>query len=325
MYVDKKLEGVKAVQTLSRLNRTLPGKEDTFVLDFANEAEDIQKAFAPFYETTIAEPTDVNAVYIAQAEVDGYAVVAEPEIVAFVEALAKYANDESKNGLLYKLLDPARQRFLALPDQTQEEFRSSLDSFLRLYAFLAQCVPFADTDLERLYLYGRFLAARLPRDHEPGLDVSSDVVLTHLRTDAQATADISLAAGEGKLRGFTGEVARSDPEMVPLSEIIEILNERFGTEFTASDRLYFEQLVEATVEDEELKQQARVNDLDNWKYAFKRKFNGIVVDRREANEELFEKFLADPEFAEAITDWVMRQSYEQFRQPDQQAGEDDAE
>jgi type I restriction enzyme R subunit len=315
MYVDKKLEGVKAVQTLSRLNRALVGKDDTFILDFANDAESVQKAFAPFYDTTIAEPTDVNAVYDAQGEVESYAVVSDEEMAEFVAALAKYSGDESKNGLLYKLLDPARKRYLALPDQTQEQFRSSLDSFLRLYAFLAQCVPFADSALERLYLYGRFLATRMPRDHEPGLDISSDVVLTHLRTEAQTTADISLAAGEGTLKGFTGETVRSDPQMAPLSEIIEILNDRFGTEFTGADRLYFQQLVEATVEDKELMQQARVNDLENWKYAFKRKFNSIVVDRRGANEELFEKFLADPDFAETITDWVMRQSYQQFRQP----------
>jgi type I restriction enzyme R subunit len=313
MYVDKKLEGVKAVQTLSRLNRTIVGKDDTFVLDFANDTETIQKAFAPFYETTIAEPTEVNAVYDAQGEVENYQVIVEQEMTDFVAALAKHAGDETKNGLLYKLLDPARQRFLDLPETNQDGFRASLTSFLRLYAFLAQCVPFADTDLESLYLYGRFLATRLRRDHEPGLDVSSDVVLTHLRMEGQAIADLSLTA-EGKLKGFTGEMVRSDPDVAPLSEIIQVLNDRFGAEFTGADKLYFEQLVEATVEDEELKQQAKVNDLDNWQYAFKRKFNGIVVDRRGANEELFERFLADPEFAETISEWVMHQSYEQFRE-----------
>jgi type I restriction enzyme R subunit len=316
MYVDKKLEGVKAVQTLSRLNRAYTGRDDTFILDFANEAEDIQKAFAPFFETTIAEPTDPNLIYQAQNDVESFGVVAEGDVDAFVALFAEHGDDPTIHPALYKHLEPARQRFLELDDQHQDDFRAALGSFVRLYAFLAQVVPFADTDLEKLYLYGRFLALRLPHVREHGLDLSDEVVLTHLRTELQATRNLSLAAGNAQLAGFSGEAPRSDPQTVPLSEIIDTLNERFGTEFTGADKVYFDQLVQATVEDDQLGTQARVNTLANWSYVFKRKFDDIVVDRRDANEELFHRFIDDPEFADAITQWVMRQAYERFRKAD---------
>jgi len=181
MYVDKPLTGVAAVQTLSRLNRIHRDKsqDDVFVLDFANEAEDIQRAFKPYFETTITEPTDPNLLYDKQREVMDYQLLVESEMDAFVVALlaaeqspTTEAQLEKAHAQLYRFLQPAVDRFtdLASHDRDRaEEFRSSVSDYVRAYGFLAQVVGYADPDLERLYLYCRFLLRRLP--HEPGAGV----------------------------------------------------------------------------------------------------------------------------------------------------------
>src|SRR6266542_2688743 len=181
MSVDKPLTGVAAVQTLSRLNRIHRDKsqDDVFVLDFANEAEDIQRAFKPYFETTITEPTDPNLLYDKQREVMDYQLLVESEMDAFVVALlaaeqspTTEAQLEKAHAQLYRFLQPAVDRFtdLASHDRDRaEEFRSSVSDYVRAYGFLAQVVGYADPDLERLYLYCRFLLRRLP--HEPGAGV----------------------------------------------------------------------------------------------------------------------------------------------------------
>lgn len=315
MYVDKKLEGVRAVQTLSRLNRTFPGKDDTFVLDFANEADDIQQSFKPFFDGTIAEPTDPNLVYNAQTALEAFGVIAGDDVDAFVAAFVGAGEDEHVHARLYQHLDPARRRFLDLDADHQEEFRAALTRFLRIYAFLAQVVPYGDVDLEKLYLYGRFLALRLPKKEERGLDVSERVVLTHLRTQYKGERNLSLAQGDGKLPGFTGQGTgpQNAPDALRLSEIIHQLNERFGTTFAKADQLYFDQLEEEMAGDEELQSQALANTLDNFRFGFERHFDDKVVERREANEELFNRILDDKEFSDVVRDYLARRVYDRLR------------
>jgi type I restriction enzyme R subunit len=160
MYVDKNLSGVNAVQTLSRLNRMHPGKTDTFVLDFANSAEEIQEAFAPYYTQTSATPTDPNVLYNLSGRLDAAGVLHPDEVKAGVQAILAGAQDGS--AALHAALDPAVARFAALDEQDAEEFRDALTAYLRAYAFLGQVVPFADTHLEELYYYGKYLLTKLP-------------------------------------------------------------------------------------------------------------------------------------------------------------------
>jgi type I restriction enzyme R subunit len=315
MYVDKKLEGVKAVQTLSRLNRIHAGKDDTFVLDFANEPDDIQRAFKPFFEATIAEPTNPNLVYNAQTALEAFGVVAARDVDAFAVAFLEAGGGHDIHASLYRHLDPGRARFLELDSDQREEFRSALTRFLRVYAFLAQIVPYGDPELEKLYLYGRFLSLRLPREAERGLDLSDDVVLTHLRTQFKSDRDLSLGEGDGKLPGFTGDATgpQHDPDAVRLSEIIEQLNERFGTNFAKADQLYFDQLEEEMADDEHLQEQAQANTLANFKFGFDRRFEDKVVERREANEDLFNRILEDKDFGDAVRDYLLRKVYERLQ------------
>ena len=316
MYVDKKLEGVKAVQTLSRLNRIYPGKTDTFVLDFANDAEQIQDAFAPFFEATIAEPTDPNLLYNAAARLDDFRVIDREEAAAFTAAFLGLS--EQTNAALYARLDPAIERYTALEDDdAREAFRGALSAFVRVYAFLAQIVPFADVELEQLYTYSRFLALRLPREQSGTLDLSDDVVLTHLRTELIGEHDLSLIEGGGLVPGFTGDgVGGQEPQVAKLSEIIDRLNDRFGTEFTEADKVFVDQIEQTCVENEALAMQARVNSSENFKLAFDKVLEGLVIDRLDANQDFFGRMIDDPAFGAIVRDYIAQNVYRRLNEPE---------
>src|SRR6185503_2344907 len=160
MYVDKRLAGVQAVQTLSRLNRTTPGKEDTFVLDFVNDAEEIRGSFQPYYEqTVVAESADPHQLYELQHRLETLQVFWTTEVETFCNYFyapkaKQTVNDQAE---MYRALGPAVDRFKGLDLEKQAEFRNALAGYVRLYSFLSQVMPFADEDLERLYTFSRFL------------------------------------------------------------------------------------------------------------------------------------------------------------------------
>lgn len=222
MYVEKPLAGVAAVQTLSRLNRTHPLKsqDDLFVLDFANDAENIQQEFKPYYEEAITTPADPNLLYQKQRAVMDHQILVESEMQAFVDgylgAQPDAATDgggrswERKHAALYRHIDPAVRRFDALaaedPDAA-EEFRADLSDYVRKYGFLAQVMQFTDPELERLYLYGKHLLNLLPGRQNPAVDIGQ-VDLTHLRVSKTGEHDVSLdPEGEQELRGSTRTAA----------------------------------------------------------------------------------------------------------------------
>jgi type I restriction enzyme R subunit len=327
MYVDKKLEGVKAVQTLSRLNRIHPLKsqDDVFVLDFANEAAVIAAEFKPFYETTIAEPTDPNLLYTSQTEVMGYGLLVESEMDAYTSALLAAGNDQTAHERLYRFTDPARDRYVALHDGSQavaEEFRSALRNYTRAYAFLAQVIPFYDADLERLHLYGRALLQRLPRSHDAGVDIGG-VDLSHLRIVKTGDADVSLDAGEGKgeqvLPGFTGggRGPQATPEMALLDQVIAAINERLGGNLTDADKLWVQQTFEEAAGDPGIRQAARANTEENFAYAFDKRFEGLVLDRHDANADLINRVFKDRETTDFFTALARRMVYELARESGQ--------
>ncbi|MDZ7730623.1 MAG: hypothetical protein U5K37_06435 [Natrialbaceae archaeon] len=167
MYVDKKLSGVQAVQTLSRLNRTHPGKEDTFVLDFINDREAILDAFQPYYErTTVEERMDPQHIYQLENELNAFRIYTQEEVNRFAEEFFDPANQttEKTHGKLSSLTKPAQDRFMTSDEETQDEFRSKLHSFIKAYKFQSQVVAYEDEELEKLYTFGRFLDKELPKD-----------------------------------------------------------------------------------------------------------------------------------------------------------------
>ncbi|MEU1745806.1 type I restriction endonuclease subunit R [Micromonospora arida] len=322
MYVDKPLASVAAVQTLSRLNRTHPDKtqDDVFVLDFANKAEDIQKWFKPYFETTITEPTDPNLLYDKQREVMDFQLLVESEMDAFTEALLAAQQSSTTDGqlekahaALYRFLEPAVDRFtqLAKDDRDRaEEFRSSVSDYVRAYGFLAQVVGYADEDLERLYLYSRFLLRRLPSEPGAGVDIGA-ATLSHLRIRKRAEEDLSLQpSGAHLIPGFSpdGGAARQVEEK-PLSEVIEELNERFGYDLSSSDQILLVQQIISLAEDEKMQQVALNNDIERFGQVADPELDNIVARNHDRNTTFVGRYFDNPEFQAAVKAEARRRAY----------------
>jgi type I restriction enzyme R subunit len=319
MYVDKKLSGVQAVQTLSRLNRTHPGKEDTFVLDFVNDEETIFEAFQPHYErTTVEETTDPQHIYQLESELDAFRVYTRAEIDEFAAAFFSPDNrgTEQAHAKLNSHIKPARDRFRALDEEQQDAFRSKLKSYLRLYKFQSQVVSYADTDLEKLYTFGRFLYKELPR--EPGesrVEFEDELALQYYRVEKMNEGRIELDQQGGEVSSPTETGTRSqEDEEVELSTLVERINDTLGTEFTAADQLFLDQLTEDALDDDHLRRSAKLNTEDNFALEFDGTITDLFIDRREQNRELFAKFMDNDEVQDLITEHLRREVYEQSQE-----------
>jgi type I restriction enzyme R subunit len=320
MFVDKKLEGLHAVQTLSRLNRIRPGKEDTFVLDFVNEAEDIREAFKPYYEATeVEQRVDPHLLYELKHKLDNFQVYWRQEMEDFARVFFKPAAQqrEQDKGLLHKYLDPAVGRFRGEPEERQVDFRHQLGTYLRLYAFLSQVVDFQDAELEKLYAFGRLLITKLTVQGPGGpLVLDDEVRLAYYRLSKTYEGDSSLSPGETAPVGGPTDVGTGrgkEPDAARLSEIVQVLNERFGTEFGPGDQLWFDQVMTDMTQDQELGDQARTNAIDQFKFAFDPKAMQAVVNRMERNENIASQFLNNEELRAVALDLMMQKVYEQLR------------
>ncbi|WP_254823806.1 type I restriction endonuclease subunit R [Haloglomus halophilum] len=319
MYVDKRLSGVQAVQTLSRLNRTHPGKEDTFVLDFENDREDIFSSFQPYYEkTTVEETSNPQHLYQLENELKGLQIFTQQEVDKFAEEFFSPENKgtEKAHAKLSSHVEPAHDRFMVADEEKQDDFRSKLRSFLRLYKFQSQVVNYEDTELEKLYTFGRFLYKELPRDSTgPRVEFNDELALQYYRLEKAEEGGIDLGAGgEGvSVPTETGTGGRDDEE-VELSSIIEKINEKLGTDFTEADQLFLDQLKEDALEDDHLRQSARMNSEENFSLEFDDALTDMFIDRMDQNQELFAKFMDNDEVQEAITNHLRQAVYEEVQE-----------
>ena len=304
MYVDKVLLGLAAVQTLSRLNRIHPLKTDTFVLDFRNDTDDIVKAFEPYYGRTVAPPTDPNLLYDVRGRLEQFDVLRDAEIDAAVAALLA-GTAAAAHAQIYSHLEPAVDRFRLLPELQRLEFKDALDKFVRLYAFLSQVVPFADTRLERDYRYARALAPLIrSAATSERLDLGEEVELTHLRTEITSEGSLALSTEVGEVKTIYGEGlgVQDAPDQEPLSEIVNELNEKFGLALTERDQLLFDQFEGTWLADAEVADQAKNNTLENFRLVFGRRFLDTIVGRMDENEAIYRRILDDDEFQKVLVD-----------------------
>jgi len=322
MYVDKRLAGIQAVQTLSRLNRTHPGKEDTFVLDFVNEPDEILAAFQPYYERTlVGEQADPRQLYELQAKLDAAQVYYRAEVEEFARVFYKPRRSQTPadHARMNACIDPAVSRYDALDEEDREEFRNTLVAYRNLYSFLSQVIPFQDTDLEKLYSYVRFLLTKLPRgDRGPVYHFDDEVALKYYRLQKIGEGSIQLEPGRaepvsGPTAVGTG-VARGNE--IELSRLIDILNERFGTEFKPGDQLFFDSIREDAMADGSLRQAAMANTMENFGYVFRKALEGLFIDRMDQNEEIAAKFMNEDQFREAVSQHLLKDVYEQIRAED---------
>lgn len=315
MYVDKRLDGIKAVQTLSRLNRIHPGKDDTFVLDFANAYDDVVAAFAPYYRQTAAAPTDPNLLYTLQRRIEDAGVLDQTEVAAGVAAILTGGTKGS--AALNAATDPAVDRWRALDEDERELFRTALRDYVRAYAFIAQIAPPMGAELEGLYFYGKYLQTRLLDDEDPAtVDLGDAVVLTHLRTELTAEVVGTAALGEEQdpLQAFHDGTGRqhSMPEE-RLSELINALNERFGMNLGDADRIWFEQQEEALAADADVQAAAQGNDLDQFSVFIGPHMDRLIFERHTANDDLLRAYFDKPEFKEMMSAVIVEKLYERLR------------
>jgi type I restriction enzyme R subunit len=320
MYVDKRLAGIQAVQTLSRLNRTHQGKEETFVLDFVNDTQEILDAFQPYYEvTSVGEQAKPQQLYELQAKLDGQQVYYKAEVEEFARVFyrPKEYQTVADHAKMNACLDPAVSRFNELEEEQKEEFRGWLVAYRNLYSFLSQVIPFQDSDLEKHYSFVRFLLTKLPRrDQGSNYALDDEIALKYYRLEKISDGSITLEKGKGGEVSGPVEVGSGidHAEKIELSHLIDILNERFGTNFKPGDQLFFESIREDAASNPGLRQAAMANTIENFGYVFRKALEGIFIDRMEQNEEITAKYLNEKDFREIVGQKLLQEVYDQIHE-----------
>ncbi|AOB29795.1 restriction endonuclease subunit R [Bordetella sp. H567] len=327
MYVVKKLAGVQAVQTLSRLNRMAPGKARTFVLDFANEEDDIYKAFKPYYEATpIGNNADPHRLSELQHKLLEWAIFAPADVDAFAEVWyrPKREHSASDHRVMNALLDVVVHRFGERGEHEQEEFRGQLTAYRNLYAFLSQIIPYQDSELEKLYAFVRNLIAKLPPPGDgQGFALDDEVALRYFRLQQMTEGSIELSIGYADMLKGPTDVGtlRVAEEPVTLSSLVDKLNERFGTDFNEADQLFFDQIRATAEGNEQIVEAARANNLGDFSSYLERALDELFIDRMEGNEEIFSRIMTDKAFRSAAHEHLAFEIFRRVREGQSSSGE----
>ena len=301
MYVDKKLGGVNAVQTLSRLNRTHQDKPGTMVLDFANESDEIQAAFQPYYETTVlSEATDPNLLYEIQTRLKTFAVFADEDVENFARV---FFADGTTLDQLYAALAPVVARFSDLPEGERQDFRGQVTDYVRLYSFLAQVLTFLDADLEKLYVFAKHLRRLLSTEREElPREIQQSIDMESYRIQQTGSGKVALVRKGSPLDPVASKETR-DPtpeELEALSRIIADLNERFGIELGSEHRVTLGRMLDRLGEDAALEVATRVNTLENVRITFDHKVEQVIQEIVDINFDLYKRITDDPNFGEIL-------------------------
>lgn len=319
MYVDRKLAGLQAVQTLSRLNRIFPGKEDTYILDFQNTVEEVQDAFRPFYEvTTLEANSDPNQIYTLERRLKQFGVIDDAEVQRFAETFYKGELSGHDRARLEGLVRQAVVRFEADEEDQQEEFRQLLQSYMRFYSFLSQIMMLGDTDLEKLYAYAAWLVRLLPNRHIPAdIEITDDMMrLQAFRIEQKEKGSASLVPGDHDPLSPISEFAAkpyTEEEHRALSEIISSFNEKHGAQFSADDFIRFEG-VNREILDEDMVEMLKNNSEDVVYRAFRDVFFRGAIRAFQRDNEMKSAMMTDPEAREQITKHFFRRAQRQVRE-----------
>ncbi len=262
MIVDKKLRGVKCVQTLSRLNRICKGKTDTFVLDFVNSADDIRDAFQPFYqETTLSQEVNVDLIYKTQKELRDYNIYSDNDIKAFSDIYFSHGKQDDKMmGKMTSALKPVADRYNKLSPDERYQFRRLIRSFIKWYGYISQVCRMFDKDMQKEYVFCSYLVRLLPPDTVTMIDLEGALKLEFYKLEETFKGAVKLNDGPG---GFepAGTKGTALPEKKePLEEIIDRINEMFQGDFTDADRVLIQALHDRLKDDTKLRKVAKTSD-----------------------------------------------------------------
>jgi type I restriction enzyme R subunit len=252
MFVDKKLNGVQCVQTLSRLNRTTSGKVDTFVLDFVNNTDDIIKSFQEYYTSTeLVGETDPNKLYSLETEIKSFNLFTKYEVNEFCKVF--YDEKETDEGL-QPILNRVVDKWIEISEKEQKElFKSSIQSYIRLYGYISQIVTFEDIELEKLFIFLKYLNKKLPKDITTRIQISDSIDLESLRLQKMGEHKLSLESRKGELDPIgDGKKTPEEEELDLLSEIIKKMNEVYGIELSDEHRINFSRVTNQVYQNSEL-------------------------------------------------------------------------
>ena len=321
MYVVKKLGGVQAVQTLSRLNRVAPGKSRTFVLDFANEEDEIYKAFKPYYETTpVGANADPHRLPELQHHLLEWVIFTQKNVNEFAKVwyLGRRDHSLTDHRKMNSILDAVVRRYTEREEQEQEEFRGKLKAYRNLYAFLSQIIPYQDSEFEKLYTFVRNLLSKLP---PPGngrpFVLDDEVALRFYRLQQMTEKTIDLSYGEADpLKGPTDVgTAKIKETDVTLSSLIDRLNERFGTDFTEADQLFFDQIRASAELNKEIVEAALANErYEDFAAYLGGMLKDLFIERMEGNESICSRVMSDAEFRSIAHDYLAHEIFRRVRE-----------
>ena len=318
MIVDKKLRGVKTVQTLSRLNRTCPGKNDTFVLDFANEMEDVQEDFQAFYhETYLEEEVNTDLLYGVQRELRGYRIYDDMDIEWFCQVyFARGVQGGDAQGLLVSKLLPAVERYQEKESDERYQIRRCMRNFCKWYRYVSQVVRMFDKDLHKEFVYCSFLVGLLPADVIPMEDIEKMLSLEKYKLEKTFEGDIPLGDEVGIYEPAKPKGGSLPEGKDPLDEIIARINERYKGHFTDADKVMIMALADKLRKNEKLANMAVSSDPQIFAESFfPQAFSDAAQESYMESQETYSSMFEDQGKYNAIMNTLAKYIYHAFRKP----------
>lgn len=317
MYVDKALSGIKAVQTLSRLNRAHPQKHDTFVLDFYNDSETIQKSFEPYYRTTIlSDETDPNKLHDLKSDLDGYQVYSQTQID---ELVGLYLNGADRDKL-DPILDACVATYNAdLDEDGQVDFKGKAKVFVRTYGFLASILPYSNADWEKLSIFLNFLIPKLPAPKEEDLSrgILEAIDMDSYRVEVKTSLKIGLPDQDAEIGPVptSGGGRKPEPELDQLSNIIKAFNDQFGNiDWKDGDKIrkvIAEEIPAKVAADAAYQNAMKNNDKKTARIEHDAALQRVMIDLLSDHTELFKQFSDNPSFKKWLGDTIFGVTYQQ--------------
>jgi type I restriction enzyme R subunit len=316
MYVDKALSGIKAVQTLSRLNRAHPKKHDVFVLDFQNDIETIEKAFSDYYRTTVlSKETDPNKLHTLKGELDQYQVYSPEQVDGLVELYLSGADRDK----LDPILDTCRDVYVAdLDEDGQVDFKGKAKAFTRTYDFLATILPYGVKDWEKLSIFLNFLIPKLPAPIEEDLakGILEAIDMDSYRAEKKAMVAIALPDAEAEIDpwSMSGGGRKPEPEMDKLSNIVKAFNDMYGGLFADAKRMekrITDEIPKKVAADEKYQNAKKNSDRQNAKIEHDKALKRVITALFKDDAQLFKQFQDNESFRGWLTDTVFGMTYEE--------------
>ncbi len=317
MIVDKKLKNVKAVQTLSRLNRTCAGKVDTFILDFANKKEDILKAFQPFYqEASLEQEVNVDLIYQTERELLDYVIYTENDIELFIEVWNKPGKqDATAMGKMTSVLKPVVDRYNLKNSEEKYQFRRLVRTLIRYYSYITQVVRMFDKDMHKEYLFLSYLSGLIPADPVEPIDLDGKLKLEYYKLQKTFSGAILLQNMDGQYVPATQKAVQGKKQKSTLDEILEKINEKYKGDFTDADRVMLSALHDKLCKDVKLANSARTTDPRIFTESiFPSAFGTAAMDSYMESQESYSALFEDKSKYDAVMNALAGVIYREMRQ-----------